>query len=406
MKRRWALGLGGAAALVAGLVGCPDFAPDDVCGYPGFCGDSSVTEGGKDGGSDGPVACPPGCELSKDPKDSPACVASSVGVFVDSTKSDSNNGAKETPVATVGKGLALAKQNGLPRIYVCEGTYAEDLVIDASHDGISIYGGWKCADWSYSGGKPVIGKTTTASKLDALTQGTTIEDVAIAAPDATSAGESSLAMFVNGSQNVALSRVALSAGVGVKGADGTLTTYTFPASLDGNNANGDDGGAPKSVNCPAGDVTVGGKGGDVAANRNGDNGQPALGGGDGGTGGSGSCTNGGVGLTGANGDAGAGAATNGAVETAVGPVCGRFRSGRRCGPRRRWRRRELCLVFSAWRWRLRGRRRLRRRGRWRGKGRRLEFWSRCGEQRGHRCGEYDRHEERGRRRQGHRRAGR
>jgi hypothetical protein len=316
--KRWTLWLFGGAALVAGLAACPQFAPDDVCGYPGFRGDSSAGEGGQDSGLD----APPGCDLTKDPKDSTACVDSGVGVFVDSFKSDNNDGSKVNPVATIAKGLSLAKQKGLPRVYVCEGTYGEDIRVDASLDGISIYGGWSCNDWSYSGNKPTVGATNVAAQLSSLALGMTIEDVAFVAADGSNAGDSSIAMLMNGSQNVLLARVSLTAGKGAKGADGTLTNYTFPASLNGNNADGVDGGAAKTVPCPAGDTSVGGKGGDVPGNRNGDNGQPALGGGDGGQGGSGSCSNGGNGLAGADGDAGAGASASGTLITAWSPSAG------------------------------------------------------------------------------------
>ena len=82
-------------------------------------------------------------------------------------------------------GAALGKTGALKRLYVCEGTYAEDVTLDASHDGLSIYGGWKCADWSYSGNKPVIGKTQNAFKIDSLTKAVTVEDVEVDALMAT-----------------------------------------------------------------------------------------------------------------------------------------------------------------------------------------------------------------------------
>src|SRR6185503_5893816 len=156
----------------ASLIGCPASPPDDVCGY-GIC-----TDGGS---GDGPgIDAPANCDLSKDPKDSPACVDDSVGVFVDATSGkDSNAGTKEAPVKTIG--AALAKIGSFTRVYVCEGSYAEDLLLDSSHDGVSLFGGWKCSDWSYSGGKPVVGATQLAAKLDALTKSVTISDIEFAA---------------------------------------------------------------------------------------------------------------------------------------------------------------------------------------------------------------------------------
>src|SRR5690348_15274685 len=101
MRAYWAFALG-----LLTLAGCPAGFPD-VCDN-GACDDASVGDAGID--------APPGCDLSKDPKDSPACVDSTVGVFVDSTKSDTNDGSKAKPVATIGKALSLAKQKGLPRL--------------------------------------------------------------------------------------------------------------------------------------------------------------------------------------------------------------------------------------------------------------------------------------------------
>ncbi len=253
------------------------------------CGDSSSTnaDGGTDGGGDvtvdaGPDA-PPGCELTKDPKDSAACVDDAVGIFVDGTNGDDGNaGTKLEPVKTIGAALKLTSAQQA-RVYVCEGTYAEDVVVDASHDGVSIYGGWRCADWSYSGTKPIVGAGTMALKLDGLTKAVTIEDMDWKSADATADGGSSIAAFVNGCANVTLVRDTLEAGKGKAGAAGTLTNFNYPdqATLNGKDASGMTGGPANAVKCPAGDTTTGGKGGDNGST--GDPGLPSLGAGQGGT---------------------------------------------------------------------------------------------------------------------------
>src|SRR5450432_599909 len=160
-KMRWKLAHVSLAVMVVTALGCPNFVGD--CDN-GVCD----TDGSIDSGDSG-VDSPQNCDLSKDPKDSPTCVADSVGIFVDATNGkDSNPGTKISPMQTIAAALGKtsAQQS---RLYVCEGTYAEDVLLDASHDGVSIYGGWKCADWSYSGNKPVIGKTSPAMTLSALT---------------------------------------------------------------------------------------------------------------------------------------------------------------------------------------------------------------------------------------------
>lgn len=295
------------------MTACP--APfTDLCDNGACDADASLNDTGVD--------APPGCDLTKDPKDSLPCVDDGVGIFVDATNGkDTNAGTKAAPMQTIG--AALGKTNTQhARVYICEGTYAEDVTLDASHDGVSLYGGWKCGDWSYSGGKPTIGKSSLAAKIDSLVKGTTVADLTISAADGINAGDSSISMLVSASQNINIVRVVFAAGTGVKGADGALTVFNFPASLDGNPAIADDGGAPKVVNCPAGDVSTGGKGGDVTANRNGDDGLPNLGAGDGGAGGTNSCSNGTAGNIGHAGDAGAGSSSRGSITTKWGASSG------------------------------------------------------------------------------------
>jgi hypothetical protein len=300
MRRHIILGIG--SLLIAGCpAGFTDLCDNGACDNDASLGDSGID-------------APPGCDLTKDPKDSLPCVDDSIGIFVDATNGkDSNLGTKSAPMQTIAAGLGKTNTQHA-RLYICEGTYPEDVTLDASHDGVSLYGGWKCADWSYAGTKPLIGKTNMAGKIDSLVKGTTIEDVAIQAADATNPGDSSIAMFVNASQKVALARVSLNAGVGVSGVTGTLTPYTFPTALDGNGANGDDGGIAKAVNCPAGDTSTGGKGGTVSISPStfpGDDGLPNRGAGDGGVGGA-TC------VMGDNG--GSGAAGNAALATAYGSL--------------------------------------------------------------------------------------
>ena len=310
--KRWTLWLAGAAALVAGVAACPQFAPDDVCGYPGFCGDSSSPgDGGKDAGPDGPVTCPSGHE----PKDDPSCVSDALGIFVTPTGNDSNPGTKESPVATVTKALALAKSGGEGFVFVCEGSYTESVDVAQT---ISIFGGFQCSDWSYSGTQPKF----TGAKPDYVfhlsgADDTVMGDLELDAPDApANTGESSIGAFVANSQNVTFERMTIHAGKGSGGIAGVTTNYTFPdaGALAGNSATGIDGGIENSQNCPGGDTTVGGAGG-YGNGTTGEDGKPAL---DGGLGGQlAACNSGGGGGDGSpasKGVDGAGAATLGGLD--------------------------------------------------------------------------------------------
>jgi Protein of unknown function (DUF1565) len=106
----------------------------------------------RDGGSSGMsssgdsapgVDAPAGCDLSVDPQASPACVDENVGVFVDGAQGvDTNSGSRAAPLKTIAAALSSA---GPKRIYVCEGSYAEALVIKAR---AAVYGGFACTTWT------------------------------------------------------------------------------------------------------------------------------------------------------------------------------------------------------------------------------------------------------------------
>ncbi|HEX7604515.1 MAG TPA: DUF1565 domain-containing protein, partial [Polyangiaceae bacterium] len=188
------------------------------------------------------VDAPVGCDLTRDPKDSLACVADSVGMFVDATTGDdaAGDGSKAKPLKTIGK--ALEKVGSRPRIYVCDGTYAEDVVLDATHDGVSLYGGWKCGDWTYSGAKPVVGKSAEAMRIDSLTKPIVVADIDAKAADGAGAGSNSVAIRIVQSANVSLVRVKLEAGVGQPGANGTQPAQASKAG-DGVSSASSTGGA-------------------------------------------------------------------------------------------------------------------------------------------------------------------
>jgi hypothetical protein len=251
--------------------------------------------------SDGPP--PLSCDTTKDPKDAPGCLDDRVGVFVSATGSDTNPGTKAAPFATIGK--ALTSVGALTRVYVCEGTYAEDVAIAAPVDGISIYGGFKCSDWTYSGNKPTIGKSNLALKINGTTKPFAIQDVLVKAADGTASSTSSIAALVaNATGAITFTRVNLTAGVGAVGPDGT-TGSNYSGSLGpgdpsiaGHNASGITGGSPQTCAGLCSDTTasVGGGGGNGGTGSGGSAGGPSLGGvapndGAAGTGGA-SCTNG------------------------------------------------------------------------------------------------------------------
>jgi hypothetical protein len=256
-----------------------------------------------DGGDSGSDAPPVNCPSGKEPKDDPTCVTNDVGVFVSAGGNDANAGTKEKPLATLGAALTKAGTAGKGKIFVCEGSYTESVEIKAT---VGVYGGFKCADWTYSGTKPKFAgaKPDYVVKVDGAS-GVTLADLELDGKDgAVGTGQSSIGLFVAGATGAIISRIFVSAGQGASGPGGTLNAFSFPqqTDLDGNAADGGTAGPAKAVACPGGKPSTGGKGGD-GAGGDGDNGAPAGDGGAKGLGGAQSipCTIGGDGSNGLSG---------------------------------------------------------------------------------------------------------
>jgi hypothetical protein len=220
------------------------------------------------GEADAPVAdappdtAPPGCDPAKDPKDSAPCVADAYGLFVDASKLAGGTGNKASPFNTIGAALAAAATATQKRIYVCEGTYAEAVSVTSA---ISLYGGWKCADWSYTGTKAKVVPAAVGYALSVanVAGALTLEDLEFDALPGTTAARSSVAAFVSATPSLTLSRVALAAGAGAPGGDGTagVTGTPTPADLNGITGGAAGSNANKVCTCSSGGSSTGGQGG-------------------------------------------------------------------------------------------------------------------------------------------------
>jgi hypothetical protein len=216
----------------------------NVCAGPGSMQGQATCSvngaSGADGGGPCGITCNPGYHLcsgdclsnTNDPHDDPCVVSDATGVFVATTGSDTTGqGTMERAYATVSKGIAQAI-GGTKRVYVCLGTYGEQLSIGASADGLKVYGGLDCTKgWKY------VGNSSTAATLVAspaaaaapgtaltvtgpMTAGVTFEDVNFASPDETGAGASSVAVFATTSAKVTLMRGSVTAGKAGNGTSG------------------------------------------------------------------------------------------------------------------------------------------------------------------------------------------
>lgn len=177
---------------------------------------TSGSEGVGGEGGNGSGAC------TGDVSEDAACwTTNELGVFVSSDSGDdSGAGTKEAPFKTITKGIAAAAGKN---VYVCVGAtdYTEHIRLDAASDGIRIYGGFECTNWTYATTRSaqVLSPSNIALRIDGLKKGAQIENVGFQAADATGTGAdaSSYGAFVTGSKGVKLTRVELKAGNGQSG---------------------------------------------------------------------------------------------------------------------------------------------------------------------------------------------
>lgn len=310
------IGFVAAGSLFASTPGCSsDCTFDHTCPYDG--GDGSA--------GDGTFDAPKDCDTAKDPKDSPACVVDTVGVFVSAMGSDAAPGTKAMPVQTVGKGFDLAKMKGLPRVYVCAGTYGA-LAVDDKRDGVSAFGGFDCAGWMPGSAPTLVRSNDNKPSLTAtnLTAGISLVDLQFQSQDASVPGDSSIAVLA-ANATLTMRRAKVEAG---KGASATKVADPIdfsPASQPaGDNGKMNGAGNQTPNNCANGSGnSIGGSGGGPGG-VDGANGQPfgmypvnpALSDGKGGN----HLLTCGTGATGFDGSYGPGGATGGAGAAKLGAI--------------------------------------------------------------------------------------
>ena len=243
-------------------------------------------EAGSQDGASGDVGpdLGPVCDSTKTPSQEPCVIDELYGVFVSPNGNDANLGTRAQPVKTIGRGMDIAKTPG-KRVYVCAGTYPENLTVLVSRDGAAVYGGLDCIAWTYAATNKVFVAPAFpgyALQVAGLTTGATFEDIEFDARDAANPGESSVAVFVRMAQNVAFHRVVIVAGKGegaegATGADGGvvgdagggtggggdagLASNHFAGVLDGVSAMSPQGPTSTSCACPDGTSSTGGQGG-------------------------------------------------------------------------------------------------------------------------------------------------
>ncbi len=193
----------GFASAGAAIVGCFDLAGD--CAFVLNCAP------GTDGGDGGPS---PLCT----PSENSGPVADTCGVFVSSEHGDDTkgHGTQAAPYKSITKALTKGST-----IYACAGNtpYSEALSLKTE---VTLFGALDCGTWGYDATKKT--QLTALSDevpltLASMAGGSAVEDFAITAADATTAGGSSIAVLDDGAA-LALTRCDVTAGKGADGAKG------------------------------------------------------------------------------------------------------------------------------------------------------------------------------------------
>ena len=294
----------------------------------GCSGDANVLDAGDDGSAldaAADVVVPQNCDLAADIQTSPACVDDGIGVFVDAAGgSDTGLGTKASPFKTIAHAIGAA--GAKPRVYVCAGTYAEDVSLTQA-SAVSIYGGLACGAWTFDGTLPSIGKSMLALHVDGVSKPVVLSDLAFVASAGANAGDTSIAALVNASADVTLRRVKLRPSAGKGGAPGvTGANWTAVSQSDTTIAGHDASGATGATDhvcalCTDGKNSTGGGGGtgQLTSGTTGSDGLPNLSGtnpNDGKGGAGGSCKAGDNGSSASNGTSAPGAAVLGKLTAA------------------------------------------------------------------------------------------
>jgi hypothetical protein len=228
----------------------------DPCADAGACVDASSV----------PPVSGGGCDSSKPASQGGCAVDDTDGFFVSPTGSDTNAGTKVAPFKTIKAGIAAAATAASkPNIYVCAGTYPENLVIQNAAAGVALHGGFDCASWAQTNAATTVSPTWTPNAtapqyvLHVLGDAALVEGLTLTAPDATDPSASSLAVLIDGSPGMTFRRATVTSGAASNGADGTQAAQ-LPANSPGNSTT--DGTAPPAKVCTCSkDQTVGGSGG-------------------------------------------------------------------------------------------------------------------------------------------------
>ncbi|HUV29608.1 MAG TPA: Ig-like domain-containing protein [Acidobacteriota bacterium] len=225
---------------------------------------------------------------------------------------DGNAGTRAEPLATIQAAIAQAAALTPPGdVYATGGIYWGSLTLATN---VSVYGGYDASTWRRDVGtiETIIRGEPTAVRGKDVT-GLTLDGLVIQSDHAASAGESSVGVNLNNSQNIIISRNRIQAGSGAAGLTGEGGAPGVPGNAGGNGSQWVGNGTALGGASGSSDIARAGGGGGNGTMSSGQAGASGQGP-DPGAGGSAS-KSGGAGGDGANGINGAGGTAFGTLST-------------------------------------------------------------------------------------------
>jgi hypothetical protein len=166
-----------------------------------------------------PAAGPKAPEVKGTPDKSE--LTDTFGVFVAPSGKANADGSLAHPFDSVSAGIALAQKVG-KRVYVCAGTYREQLTIV---DSISVIGSLDCGATSFwkkgHARSRIEAPASPAIRAKDITSPTRLEGLDVVAPNATGRGGSSIGLLADHAGALVIANTKITAGDATDGVDGS-----------------------------------------------------------------------------------------------------------------------------------------------------------------------------------------
>ncbi len=180
-------------------------------------------------------------------------------VFVSAEGSAGAAGTIDAPVRTITEGVQLALSSTRD-VYVCNGTYAENLTLDKVT--IRIFGGFDCKNgWTRGDQHASVAPASGKALRIIASESVWVDGLDFKAASATKPGESSIAVVVQNSK-AKIRRSNVEAGNGAPGQDGApaeVVTTPPPKGKDGESATGSGCASTGATGSPCDRQTFGGE---------------------------------------------------------------------------------------------------------------------------------------------------